>query len=373
MKTLNRYKSVSSIGLGWLFCSGLFLTKVLPVSPVHIMFCIAIFFVFLGVLKKETFGVGRSSVLYASLGIYFFTLLVSTGPAPILNLIITFTCPLLVYSFFYKKEIKKKWFNYYFLFYGLLFIGDGVWRILNPADMNLDRLAELGIGFQIYKLNTIMYMDSNFVGLQSIAILSFFCWLSAIGVKLSKVAFILLFVGTFLTFSRAAIILSLVLMATTYLYKAKIPSLILNIVIGLFFLATVLIVFDKFSTDVSFTSKFHIIDATISYVENYSISTVILGAGIGNAKDYLGIGAHNLLITFFVETGLVGLILFISIIIYWCSVLGKSWLILIFPFLVTSMSLGTTAIPYLFTIATIAVLLKRQKLLFLESEGGGGE
>ncbi|MDW2402515.1 hypothetical protein R7042_09915 [Vibrio sp. 1262-1] len=357
------FHSVGFVSSIWFLCCGLYLTKVLPVSPVHIAFCFVIIFLFFKYYIQSEFWVGKSALLYSALGIYFSTLLISTPPPAILNLIITFTSPLLVYVLFREKKISLTLINAFLMFYALLFLVDGIWRLLHPADMDIERLAELGIGFQIYKLNTFMYMDSNFVGLQAIAVLSFYCWLSYASVKMSRILLALLLIATFLTFSRAAILSSIVVLAITYLYKRNLSNITINIVMILFGGVFGTIVLYKFATDVSFISKFHIVQVTAEYLNEYDLTTLTFGVGIGNAKEYLGIGAHNLFVTFLVETGILGLLIFLSLLFYWFAVLKRGWLILVFPFLLTSMSLGTTAIPYLFTIVTIAILIKRNRLV----------
>lgn len=355
-------RPVGIVAIIWFFCSGLYLTKLLPVSPVHLAFILSLATSCLILFSFRRFLISKSVALIAALGGYFLTLLISTSPAAVLNVIVTFLSPLLVYILFKDKKMSSRWVNLFFLFHSGLFICDAIYRILNPAEMNLERLEELGIGFQIYKINTFMYMDSNFVGLQAVSVLSFYCWLSYRNLKLSRIILVLLLFGVFFTFSRAAILSSALVLIITFLFKRNLSNISINILtllVGGFFASLVLY---KFATDVSFMSKFHIIDITLEYLLQYSTLTLVFGVGIGNAKEYLGIGAHNLFVTFLVETGFIGLFIFLALLLYWFAVLRRGWLILVFPFLLSSMSLGTTAIPYLFTMVTVAILVKRNRL-----------
>jgi len=349
-------------GTIWLFFSGLYLTKIMPVSPVQLAYLLVFFLMFLLFSHKEKFLVDHSS-LYPFAGcIYFLTLFVSSPPAAVLNILITFSSPLIVYSFFCNRVIKVEVFNKYFLFYSVVFILDGVWRFLHPAEMDLERLAELGITFQIYKLNTFMYMDSNFVGLQAICTFSFMCWFILNGVKLNKFIPVLLFMSVLLSLSRAAIIAMFIVIILTYILKRNISILFINLFLLLLSICIVFIVFYFFSKDISFLSKFHILEVAGEYFYKADFITLIFGVGVGNAKDVLGIGAHNLFVGFIVETGIFGFTLLLTLLIYWFCILKRSWFILVFPTILTAMSLGTSALPYFFTMVTIAILIKRNKL-----------
>jgi hypothetical protein len=360
------YKKVGFCGSLWLFSSGLYLTKLAPLSPIHVAFCILCLIVYFKFASKNSYVIGTVSFVPLLANIYFLLLFITSPASAVLNIIVTFTSPLLVYVFFYGKRISNSKMNNFLLFYALLFLFDGIWRLLNPAELELEKLAklnELAIGFQIYKLNTFMYMDSNFVGLQACSVFSFMCWLSYSGIKQSKLIFLTLSIAILLTFSRSAIIVCIFSVFMMLLFQSKIPKIILNFFFIIFSSSVVVLVFIIFSNDVSFMSKFHIFSVTQEYLIRENWLNLFLGVGIGNAKEYLGIGAHNLLVTFLVETGIIGLIVFLAINLYWYSILKKGWLVVVFPFLLASMSLGTTAIPYLFTLVTMAILIKRNKLI----------
>lgn len=122
-------------------------------------------------------------------------------------------------------------------------------------------------------------------------------------------------------------------------------------------------VLTRFANDISFMSKFRIISYALDYISSASIGNILFGLGIGNAVDAIGIGAHNLLVTYFIESGLIGLMLFlilVTIIIYYLR-LGAC--VVVMPFIIASMSLGTTAIPYFFTFAFLCVLYKMKNLI----------
>lgn len=359
----NTIQKVKFCGILWLYGSGLYLTRILPASPVHFVYILSILIVFLFPFYKGKLSTNYISLLLLVASSYFLLLFVSSPPPAVINIIMTFTSPFLVYFFFNGKMISVKWINGYFLFYTIIFMFDGIWRLLHPAEMNLERLEELGILFQIYKLNSFMYMDSNFVGLQAICVLSFMCWLCFYGLRLNKIVFFALCLSVFLTFSRSAIVAGIFVVLMTFLYKRKISIVLLNAIFAIFSFFIGIAVFYIFANDVSFLSKFHIFSVAKGYLYRSDVITLLFGVGIGNAKEYLGIGAHNLFVTFFIETGLIGLAIFLALVIYWFCKLKRGWLLLVFPTLLASMSLGTTALPYLFTTVAVALLMKRDQIV----------
>ncbi|GAA3535759.1 hypothetical protein GCM10022394_14230 [Zobellella aerophila] len=110
------------------------------------------------------------------------------------------------------------------------------------------------------------------------------------------------------------------------------------------------------SNDVSFSSKFHIIELTFDYIERSSWFEFFFGVGLGNAVNAIGIGSHNILITFLIETGVVGFVFFVSINVFLMFKLKSDFLIIALPFMISSLSLGSTAIPYYFSLVSICIL-----------------
>jgi len=326
---------------------------------------------FLSFLQCSDFIVTKKSLILILIIALSFCLFLNSELSLVINIVITLFSPIFTSFFFKDKWISSNKLLMVFFIYGLLFCLDGFWRLSHPYTVNIDKLESLGIGFQIYKVNSFMYLDSNFVGLQAILFLSAFLYFFR-NVRLYKFSWFLytiilglLILGTALTFSRAAVI-SMVMLFILYFLMGKRNSLIIFL-----FIAPVLFSFagfytyEKFNSDISFSSKFHIISATINYISNASLSNILFGLGVGNAVDAIGMGAHNILITYLLETGLLGMFLFLSILLYLCCSLKDDMLIVVFPFLITAMSLGTTAIPYFLTFACLAVLYKKQRFCII--------
>ena len=123
------------------------------------------------------------------------------------------------------------------------------------------------------------------------------------------------------------------------------------------------ILFQKLaSLDASFATKFHIVYATISYIQTSSLMKILFGVGLGNSINSLGIGAHNFFIVYFIETGLFGLILICT---FWWILLKRSQYkigIVLFPFLISGLSFAPIIVPYLYSIAATILVLQSRKL-----------
>ena len=63
--------------------------------------------------------------------------------------------------------------------------------------------------------------------------------------------------------------------------------------------------------DGSFSTKFEILASTWEYMKHCSILDFLLGVGFANSYKYMEIGGHNLFVIQFVESGLIGTILFL--------------------------------------------------------------
>ncbi|EFD0841140.1 hypothetical protein FE575_15045, partial [Escherichia coli] len=101
---------------------------------------------------------------------------------------------------------------------------------------------------------------------------------------------------------------------------------------------------------------------TLEYIKDSDsdIDMILLGVGLGNAVEVIGMGAHNLFLTFLIETGVIGLLLFLVLLCIMWFYLKEDAIIIMLPFLIASMSLGTTAIPYFFTFTWLCILYKRK-------------
>lgn len=172
----------------------------------------------------------------------------------------------------------------------------------------------------------------------------------------------LLSILNFLTFSRASIltlVLFYVLIGLSTLGKRIFFTTCLMF-IGFFYIGNYVI------SDGSFMSKIYIVDQTWSFLKSTSLTNVLFGIGFGNTFQYLGIGAHNFVITYLLESGLIGLTF---IFLLWWKILRYTKFraaVIMVPFLVNGMSLASHAIPYLYCVFAIVYTLEKKCELLKE-------
>lgn len=362
---IKEYENINFIMFLWLMCSGLYLTKITSISPIYISFILLFIFNIYSLLKSKLIIKTNIGGLLLSLGFLLsLFLIMNTQLSNYINILISIASFNITYHLFYNKKISKKKLTFIFLFYTFLFFVDAMWRLSHPDLEHLQKYQELGIVFQIYKSNSIMYIDSNFVGLECLFFISMFLYFIFMKQKKHNLhTYLLLFfmvVTLFLTFSRASIIAFLILLFFIFYKKNKRISISILFLVAIF--STIIINNDSFN-DISFNSKFKILDLSISHIMNSDIITVLLGVGVGNAENYMSIGTHNLLLTYLIETGLVGFCIFLLFLLFLINKLKLDFIYTILPFLIASMSLGSTAIPYFFSYSALCILYKENKFI----------
>ncbi|ENN6197671.1 hypothetical protein AB9W56_004092 [Vibrio vulnificus] len=360
-------RTLGLIAYLWIFFCGLYLTNLIPFSPVYIGFSILVVYSCVLLLFDRTLKFSVTLSILVMSTFYFLVVCLYSNISIALNVFVSFSSVMLVYLVFQRRKINFIVLVSGVLFNGLVLLFDGIWRLLNPKIDNLDRLTELGVGFQIYKSNSIMYADSNYVGLQAVL---FFCFCLNLRGNINfrslylDFTILVLLVALLLSFSRAALLSMTVAIVFFLCNKNRNVRRLFVFLSPVFFVFAVQSVLSVFSEDVSFNSKFAILDAFLSYFIGSDYSTKLFGVGFGNADAIFGFGTHNLILTFLIESGIVGLLIFTCYLFFSFCRLKSEFLIVCVPFLIASMSLGATAIPYFFTMTTLAMLLK-SKLLVL--------
>ncbi|MBY8300782.1 hypothetical protein KW538_18020 [Vibrio fluvialis] len=349
----------------WAYSSGLFLTQITWLSPVYLAFVLLFSLSIYVTMFNRRIKSDLVLILLCILSlVQCYQFFLADVPRAI-NLIVTYLSPIIICLTFRPEYFPSDFFKKYSIGYFSLFILDGVWRYYHPnvdIDIDIDKLNELGIGFQVYKFNSFMYLDSNFVGIQAVFTLSIYLWSCRFFNK--RASGLILFLGVIaigLTFSRSALF-SLFICFFVYFSYGNIKRLLFCFILSIFLFVLIFSRIESIlSSDISFLSKFEIIRLAYDYILKFDFISVLLGVGPGNAVNVLGIGAHNLIVSIVVETGIIGLVLFSLYMSYYILRLRWYSLLLIFPFLVSSMSLSTLAMPYFFTMLTVILLLAKYK------------
>ncbi|MBQ0215668.1 hypothetical protein KAH51_19825, partial [Proteus vulgaris] len=161
-----------------------------------------------------------------------------------------------------------------------------------------------------------------------------------------------------LTFSRSAIVASLILIIiSNNIYKLKFRSYLLLLIITLVFIFMSLSYIFSDSNyqfiDGSLNSKFYIVEKAFIIYSEIPIENKLFGIGLGNTELFLNIFAHNILVTMLLEFGLIGSFLFILFIIYSLISSNHFCLLIWIPILIAGISLFGAYAPYLFIINAI--------------------
>ncbi|HHA3590526.1 TPA: hypothetical protein ACODK8_004753, partial [Salmonella enterica subsp. salamae serovar 21:z10:z6] len=90
---------------------------------------------------------------------------------------------------------------------------------------------------------------------------------------------------------------------------------------------------------------------------------VLTGVGFGNTFSYIGIGPHNIYIALFIETGLIGLILYLLIFIY-IYIKYKISRLIILPIMIMGLSFSPIALPYFYVALSWLMYLERKNGYF---------
>ncbi|SPW30950.1 Lipid A core - O-antigen ligase and related enzymes [Edwardsiella tarda] len=208
---------------------------------------------------------------------------------------------------------------------------------------------------------SLMYFDSNFTGLVIMSFYMLFLFLKKyVSVKF-KYFSLMCFLFLLLTVSRAAIIsviFSFFIFSSTSSFRKR-SYFILTMYLLVFFMMSYAYFWDWISysnIDGSFNSKFYIVDQAIKLYKNMSFESIIFGIGFGNFYNYMGIFAHNIFVTMFIEMGVLGSLAFIVFIFYSIRISDSYSLYIWVPTLIAGLSLFSVYTPFLFVINAILIL-----------------
>ncbi|MPQ44206.1 O-antigen ligase family protein [Clostridium tarantellae] len=365
-------KNINLIIAGCLIIfSTFYLGNVLPISPIYLFYGIAIILLIYSFIKRiNNIGDILKDKLYIFNIIYCLYLgidqiLVKANLTSAMYVIMSLTYFSLVLfsikplSNYCVMKISKIFIN----FSVVLFTIETIIRYLNP-EKKYFTIADGSLKIYAYKFNSIMLSDSNAVSILYLVLLFFSIYLFVKHKQNQIIQIIILNILVVMTISRAAIISMIifeVLIILMYLLKNKFKlsskyiygALVIVGIVGLTLL------FYKFRNDGSFMTKLTIFNDGVDYIENASVKHLLFGVGFENSINYLlsGFPAHNFILSFFVESGIIGLLI---LIIFYIMIIkaNPSTVIVIFPFLLAAMSYAGYGLPFLYAVLAIIVRLK---------------
>lgn len=345
--------------------STLYLSQIM-LSPIYIVSLTALFlflFVYDGIQVKIY------DFIFLFSFISYFIITQATASINIIGNLYCFLVINIVVMLTYKAVDREYVNRTIFIFFGvslLIFSADTFWRFINPGYdqiRNLDRLYELGLGYQVYKSNSIMYIDSNNVGVHALCLFMLSVVVNGIkGVNVFRVSF---FIIILLTLSRAAVVSAVVgyafyiLDTSRYRLYFRATMWLSVIPISYFIIVTL-----THYSDESLASKFYLLQSAYDFISGeygYPIYSVLTGVGFGNAIDVIGMGSHSIYVSLLVEAGIIGFVFYFLHLAFFYKK-AKSTKYIMLPFLITSFSLGAVVSPWFFCSLWLVVALNEDEI-----------
>jgi hypothetical protein len=230
----------------------------------------------------------------------------------------------------------------------LLCTGEAAYRLTHPSlEFLQEALVTRGevddIALNAFKYSSFMYPDSNYVGLQLALLLALQVELFGESIKLRRLLMAWTVLLVVASLSRASMLAAAAVWGWFKMRQRPWARLAVP-VIGA---AAVIVGLPVLSQDISFGSKFDILRAFQQYAHQADSIPLLLGVGAGRAEEVLGVGAHNIVVTYVVELGLVSTLL---LCVLWIVLVrqAKGGAFLVLALLVNGFSFTTLAAPFLY-------------------------
>jgi hypothetical protein len=324
-----------------------------PVYPILIFSII----IYIGLILYGNSIQLSNDILAAVIFLIYVTIYKFSLEGNFINLILGITAYIIIRSTrkYNKLASLTKLIDFTLAFNLILLIIDTYYRFNNPitSEDQINSYLEVGMEFNIYKFSSLMFADSNAVGIASLSfgILSLYLYKS---INEKKYLYFNLFylLITFLTFSRSAIITYiLIYLYVTIANKSKINRYL--------YYAFTLIVFtfgiEYLFNDDSFNSKLYIYSLFITnYIDDLTVVNFLIGLEFGGFGLLYGIDAHSIFVKYICELGVIGLILITIFIIAMKKISENIIIYGIFPIIIAGSSYYIYAgIPFIFVIFAI--------------------
>ena len=370
--------------------SGFYLTRLVQISPIYLSFV----FSFIIFLIGYFYGGKRQFNLLSLPVLVNFIYLIVTQPfnhpeiLTLLNVLFSLAYLILILNTApYISQAELIHYSKIFIVFTILLLTiEAAWRLSHPIDLaqmvhnnaNIKDTEQLilpsnngasGLNFSsnkeaeknlfyTFKISSIMFQDSNFVGTYGLT--SFFFYLFLLRERFVKTSIPLYILGflILLTLSRSAIIT----IPLTYLLIAitkKNRSMVYMVLFLFLLLVGTLFIFQGVANDESFLSKIRILILSSNHLSHLSFIDLMNGVGFGNTVHYLGIAAHNIFLTYLIESGIVGFTLFLIINLMFIKGTNRKSLYLTIPLFISGMSLSGHVLTFYYTCLTILYLLCR--------------
>lgn len=338
-----------------IFCTS-FLSQVILISPIYISYCLV--YILLIFIVSRCSIIKYKTHLSSYFSIFVYTIYISIQSLfegqnlkyPLLMAMSASYYPIgcVIFDQLTRKQIITIC-KYILLVTCIILIIDCIYRFLHPTEL---RWVDSFTFFYKYKMNTIMFTDTNDVGFLILLTMGFILYLkSSNSLNISFYVQLLFFVLLILSFSRAAIVAYLISYFILNIYNRLnlVGRFIANVVIVI----AVVYLFILFLSDGSFLTKIEILQECYVYLLNVDFCDLLFGIGYAQSETVLGIYGHNYIVLYLIEFGLIGLFLFSVTVLSIYMQTNSNAKYLIYPYLIAGLSFAPYILPYFFLYSAV--------------------
>ncbi|MCT4712311.1 hypothetical protein MUA04_19260 [Enterobacteriaceae bacterium H11S18] len=346
----------------WAGVASVFYFSGLVAQPIYLIGPFVIILSFLYVFSDKVrfpnlFLIGFFAVIVLSVILIVLQGIVGANTGVLWNFSLCLLLYIGVFFLSYKDTAERKIFiikkiAWLIIIYSLI---DGVWRFFHP---NMEQAFPGNPYFYRFKDNSLMFEDSNFVGVALAVSYGALKYIKTqFHVRIKLITFFL-YLATVMTFSRASVISLLAVEFFVLFWRFNKFNKI--IIVGVF-VFLISISMHYLMEDGSFRTKFYIIDLFIDGFNKLSIENQMLGVGLGNSLEHIGIGAHSVVVIYGLELGWFGTFLQLLLLLFITFISrGTVWFVY-FPYYINGFSLLPIAIPVMFFFSAMITSLSQNK------------
>lgn len=338
--------------------SGFFL-NIIPISPIYISFVIALLF-YIGIsfrkLNVRTDAISNCTCLFIIYLVITQIFILNNNNHAMYNVLFSLVYCMMCMNCLSKisseqiKGISKIFINFTII----ILLIETAYRWLHPQNMAVNTSS--GISYYKYKYSSIMFIDSNFVGIFAVSIFFFGTYLMIYqGMNLKKQQIILAIV-VLLTLSKASII---ALVVFGYMYQLRIDKSKKKLILIGIIAAFGYELYHMLMNIGTMSRKLYAVENTWKYLKGAKFFNLLFGVGFGNTGKYIINGGHNIILVYIVESGIIGVVLLFLLFFIFLKKTDYRFRIVLFPFLLTAMSMVGHANQYLYVIGAIIYYLEK--------------
>lgn len=340
----------------------------LPLWIISLCIC-SILFAFFIIHKGKIFSISQIVLpiiyIFFTLLSQFFLLDNKENQFSIFSILIPILFYILIISL--AKKLSEKEIIYILKFIIIFSIPilllEATYRISNPIYIidGVDiRTLSSYFHFYSYKFNSILFEDSNFVGVMIVVLFSVVLYLEDLLKKKLLVLKLLLFIFVILTLSRASILVFIFMYILFYTKNLNYRPIKLLIIITGIMLGT--IIFALSLKDDSFNTKLLMFNLFADYIHYTSPFNLLFGIGIGeHTSNEYSLMYHNVIFQHIMDEGILG---FTLLFIFWLQTIRKSNyknLFIFIPFIMLGMSVVGHTIAYFYVVISLIQTLESRK------------